>query len=39
GQSPTIADLPGDVPRIVRRGPIRAEELREIIPDLADLDG
>ena len=39
GQSSTIVDLSGDVPRIVRRGPISAEELREIIPDLADLDG
>jgi len=39
GQSSTIVDLSGDVPRIVRRGPISAEELREIVPDLADLDG
>ncbi|UVI37641.1 L-threonylcarbamoyladenylate synthase [Brevibacterium spongiae] len=39
GMSSTIVDLSGDVPRIVRRGPIDAEELREIVPDLIDLDG
>ena len=33
GQSSTIVDLSGDVPRIVRRGPISAEELREIVPE------
>ncbi|GAA1618925.1 MULTISPECIES: L-threonylcarbamoyladenylate synthase [Brevibacterium] len=39
GQSSTIIDLSGDVPRIVRNGPITAEQLREIVPDLRDLDG
>lgn len=39
GMSSTIVDLSGDVPRIVRRGPIAAAELREIVPDLIDLDG
>ena len=39
GQSSTIVDLSGDVPRIVRNGPITAEQLREIVPDLRDLDG
>jgi L-threonylcarbamoyladenylate synthase len=37
--SSTIVDLSGDVPRILRRGPIGAEELREIVPELIDLDG
>ena len=31
GQSSTIIDLSGDVPRIVRNGPITAEQLREIV--------
>ena len=39
GMSSTIIDLSGDVPRILRRGPITAEELREIVPELIDLDG
>ena len=39
GMSSTIVDLSGDIPRILRRGPIDAEELREIVPDLIDLDG
>ncbi|WP_025776921.1 L-threonylcarbamoyladenylate synthase [Brevibacterium sp. VCM10] len=39
GMSSTIIDLSGDVPRILRRGPITAEELREIVPGLIDLDG
>ncbi|WP_137825927.1 L-threonylcarbamoyladenylate synthase [Brevibacterium sp. 2SA] len=39
GRSSTIVDLSGDVPRIVRTGPITAEQLREIVPDLRDLDG
>ncbi|MGC3021514.1 L-threonylcarbamoyladenylate synthase [Brevibacterium sp. FAM 24630] len=37
--SSTIVDLSGDVPRILRRGPIGAEELCEIVPELIDLDG
>jgi L-threonylcarbamoyladenylate synthase len=37
--SSTIVDLSGDVPRILRRGPIGAEELREIVTELIDLDG
>lgn len=39
GMSSTIIDLSGDVPRILRRGPITAEALREIVPELVDLDG
>lgn len=39
GTASTIIDLSGDTPRIVRQGPITAEELREIVPDLLDLDG
>ena len=39
GTASTIIDLSGDVPRIVRNGPITAEQLREIVPDLRDLDG
>lgn len=39
GRSSTIIDLSGDVPRILRRGPITAEDLREIVPELIDLDG
>src|SRR5699024_808984 len=39
GMSSTIIDLSGDVPRIARRGPISAEQLREIVPELIDLDG
>lgn len=39
GLSSTIIDLSGDVPRILRRGPITAEDLREIVPELIDLDG
>lgn len=39
GQSSTIIDLSGETPRIVRKGPIDAGELREIVPDLIDLDG
>ena len=33
-----IIDLSGDVP-VPARGPITAEELREIVPELIDLDG
>ncbi|WP_181275324.1 L-threonylcarbamoyladenylate synthase [Brevibacterium oceani] len=39
GMSSTIIDLSGDTPRIVRPGPITADQLREIVPDLIDLDG
>ncbi|GAA1503269.1 L-threonylcarbamoyladenylate synthase [Brevibacterium permense] len=39
GISSTIIDLSGDVPRILRRGPITADDLREIVPELVDLDG
>ncbi|MGC2939971.1 MULTISPECIES: L-threonylcarbamoyladenylate synthase [unclassified Brevibacterium] len=39
GTSSTIIDLSGDVPRILRRGPITADQLREIVPELIDLDG
>src|SRR5699024_3938826 len=39
GMSSTIIDLSGDHPRIARRGPITAEQLREIVPELIDLDG
>lgn len=39
GLSSTIIDLSGDAPRIVRRGPIESAELREIVPELIDLDG
>ncbi|WP_210605305.1 L-threonylcarbamoyladenylate synthase [Brevibacterium oceani] len=39
GMSSTIIDLSGDTPRIVRSGPITADQLREIVPDLIDLDG
>lgn len=39
GRSSTIIDLSGDVPRILRRGPITADDLREIVPELIDLDG
>ncbi|WP_166971387.1 L-threonylcarbamoyladenylate synthase [Brevibacterium atlanticum] len=39
GMSSTIIDLSGDTPRIVRRGPITVDQLREIVPDLIDLDG
>lgn len=39
GISSTIVDLTGDVPKIVREGPVTSDELREIVPDLLDLDG
>ncbi|RBP66343.1 translation factor SUA5 [Brevibacterium sanguinis] len=39
GLASTIVDLSGDVPRIVRRGPIDAEELREVIGELTDQAG
>ena len=39
GMSSAIIDLSGDHPRIARRGPITAEQLREIVPELIDLDG
>lgn len=39
GVSSTIVDLTGDVPRIVREGPVTIEELRDIVPDILDLDG
>lgn len=39
GISSTIVDLTGDVPRIVRKGPVTIDELREIVPDIIDLDG
>ncbi|WP_193083896.1 L-threonylcarbamoyladenylate synthase [Brevibacterium aurantiacum] len=39
GISSTIVDLTGDVPKIVREGPVTGDELREIVPDLLDLDG
>ncbi|MDN5586935.1 MAG: threonylcarbamoyl-AMP synthase [Brevibacterium sp.] len=39
GASSTIIDLTGDVPRIVREGPVSIAELREIVPDILDLDG
>lgn len=39
GVSSTIVDLTGDVPRIVREGPVTIDELREIVPDIIDLDG
>lgn len=39
GVSSTIVDLTGDVPRIVREGPVSVSELREIVPDILDLDG
>ncbi|MCD1284650.1 L-threonylcarbamoyladenylate synthase [Brevibacterium sp. GP-SGM9] len=39
GLASTIIDLSGQTPRIVREGPITAAELREVIPELIDLDG
>lgn len=39
GLASTIIDLSGQSPRIVREGPITAAELREVIPELIDLDG
>lgn len=39
GLSSTIIDLSGDAPRMVRRGPIESAQLREIVPELIDLDG
>nr|WP_209044294.1 L-threonylcarbamoyladenylate synthase [Brevibacterium marinum] len=39
GVSSTIVDLTADVPRIVREGPVSTEDLREIVPDIIDLDG
>lgn len=39
GLASTIIDLSGDTARIVRQGPITAETLREVVPDLIDLDG
>ena len=39
GISSTIVDLTGDVPKIVREGPVTSDELRAIVPDLLDLDG
>ena len=39
GFSSTIVDLTGDVPRIVREGPVSGAELRTIVPDILDLDG
>lgn len=39
GISSTIVDLTADVPRIVREGPVTIDELREILPDIIDLDG
>ncbi|GAA1544782.1 MULTISPECIES: L-threonylcarbamoyladenylate synthase [Brevibacterium] len=39
GSSSTIIDLTGDVPRIVREGPVTVAELRETVPDILDLDG
>lgn len=39
GVSSTIVDLTADAPRIVREGPVTIDELREIVPDIIDLDG
>ncbi|MGO2037947.1 MAG: L-threonylcarbamoyladenylate synthase [Brevibacterium sp.] len=39
GLASTIIDLSGQTPRIVREGPITAAELREVLPELIDLDG
>ena len=39
GVSSTIVDLTSDPPRIVREGPVSAEDLREVVPELLDLDG
>lgn len=39
GVSSTIVDLTSDPPRIVREGPVSADDLREIVPELLDLDG
>lgn len=39
GMSSTIVDLTSDPPRIVRGGPVSADELREVVPELLDLDG
>ncbi|MDN5805691.1 MAG: threonylcarbamoyl-AMP synthase [Brevibacterium sp.] len=39
GASSTIVDLTGDVPTIVREGPVSVAELAEIVPDILDLDG
>lgn len=38
GIASTIIDLSGEVPRMVRRGPIDIEEVRDIVPDIMDLD-
>jgi len=35
GRESTIIDLTGDTPRILRKGPISLEELREVCPSLA----
>lgn len=39
GVSSTIVDLTADVPHLVREGPVTIDELREIVPDIIDLDG
>ncbi len=36
GLASTIVDLSGDVPRIVRQGPLAAADLAEILPELSD---
>jgi len=34
----TIVDLSRDIPRVLRRGAITIEQLREVVPDIQDID-